>query len=381
MSGNSIAAPVLRHSALLLGILLGLVGVHHFATHGFTQVNLDEAALGPQTTATFGKADGKRVHCLYLKHLEGCLQDHAEHGAGRPVTLWLGNSQLHAINQFHPGEETAAPELHRRLFDDGRYLLTASQPNANLQEHYLLFAYLLTKVPVRQLVLPLVFDDLRETGIRPDIGGALDDPDTQALLSRSATGNRLLREHASRDNLGNEVAALEETVQESVETYLSTALADIWPAWDRRNRVRGELFNEAYKTRNRVFGIKASSIRRMIPGRYAANMEALDDILALARSQGVSVALYIAPLRDDVAPPYDIAAYSEFKRNAALIGGVSFHDLEGIVPASLWGAKDSTTGAAEAEIDFMHFQAGGHRIFADAVEAIILELPGGTADR
>ena len=381
MSGSSIAAPALRHSALVLGVLLGLFAVQHFATHGFTQVNLDEAALGPQTTATFGTADGRQVHCLYLKQLEGCLRDYAEHGKALPVTLWLGNSQLHAINQFHPGEETAAPELHRRLIARGRYLLTASQPNANLQEHYLLFAHLLTKVPLRQLVLPLVFDDLRETGIRPDLQAALDDPDTRELLSLSATGNRLLSEHASKDNLGNEVAALEETVQESVETFLSTTLAGVWPAWDNRNRVRGELFNEAYKTRNRVFGIKASSIRRMIPGRYSANMQALDAILDLAAARGVNVALYIAPLRDDVAPPYETTAYNGFKQQAAQIAGVAFHDLEGIVPASLWGRKDSTTGAGEAEIDFMHFQAGGHRILADAIEGIVLEQPVGTADR
>lgn len=377
MSGSSIAAPALRHSALVVGVLLGLFAIHHFATHGFTQVNLDEAALGPQTTATFGKADGRHVHCLYLKQLEGCLRDYAEHGEELPIALWLGNSQLHAINQFHPGEETAAPEVHRRLFSKGRYLLTASQPNANLQEHYLLFAHLLTKIPIKQLVLPLVFDDLRETGIRPDLQAALDDPDTRELLSLSATGDRLLSEHASKDNLGNEVAALEETVQENVETFLSTTLAGIWPAWDRRSRVRGELFNEAYKTRNWVFGIKASSIRRMIPGRYSANMDALGAILELAKAHGVSVALYIAPLRDDVAPPYDIAAYDRFRQQAAQITGVAFQDLAGIVPASLWGKKDSTTGDGEAEIDFMHFQAGGHRIFADAIERILLEQPVG----
>ncbi len=54
-----------------------------------------------------------------------------------PVTLWLGNSQIHAINRFSPGEETASPELHRLFFRLNHYFLTFSQANANLQEHYL----------------------------------------------------------------------------------------------------------------------------------------------------------------------------------------------------------------------------------------------------
>ena len=37
-------------------------------------------------------------------------------------------------------------------------IITFSQPNANLQEHYVLFEYLRHRLPVRTLILPLVFD-------------------------------------------------------------------------------------------------------------------------------------------------------------------------------------------------------------------------------
>ena len=85
--------------------------------------------------------------------------------------------------------------------------------------------------------------------------------------------------------------------------------------------------------------------------------------------------LYIVPIRNDVQIPYDLMQYNSFKEEAGAIANeysnVMFKNLEGLVPAKLWGTKASTTIGEEEEVDFMHFQAGGHQILADS---ILLEL-------
>ena len=42
-------------------------------------------------------------------------------------------------------------------------------------------------------------------------------------------------------------------------------------------------------------------------------------------------------------------------------------DLESIVPSYFWGSKDSTSLDKEQELDFMHFQGGGHKLLADSI--------------
>jgi hypothetical protein len=37
------------------------------------------------------------------------------------------------------------------------------------------------------------------------------------------------------------------------------------------------------------------------------------------------------------------------------------------VPAHFWASKDGTRLSEQAEIDFMHFQAGGHTLLANEV--------------
>ena len=80
--------------------------------------------------------------------------------------------------------------------------------------------------------------------------------------------------------------------------------------------------------------------------------------------------LYIVPLRNDVAIPYDLRQYEKFKSEveAAAHGDhVKFIDAGDLVPAEFWGTKNSTTIGSEQELDFMHFQASGHILLTDKI--------------
>ena len=112
----------------------------------------------------------------------------------------------------------------------------------------------------------------------------------------------------------------------------------------------------------------------MIPGRRDSNLAALRALLEEARAHEVRPLLYIAPLRDDVKPPYVMSEYSGFKRDVAAIAGdydVAFHDLQKLVPARFWGKQVATRLGDSAEIDFMHFQAAGHSLLAERLANLV----------
>lgn len=86
--------------------------------------------------------------------------------------------------------------------------------------------------------------------------------------------------------------------------------------------------------------------------------------------------LYVVPLRNDVDIPYDGTEYTRFKsslENLAVKEGALFSNLEGLVPGELWGTKAGTSLNEEAELDFMHFQAGGHGLLAETLEHLVVE--------
>ena len=364
---------------LFIGFIASIIILNYFSPNDSeNKINFDELALGKDTMLYAAQVDNTQVHCHDLEDASHCIDGYNKisKDINNDVVLWLGNSQLHSINQMKPGDETAAPILHRSIIDLQKYFMTFSQPNANLQEHYVLFNYLASKAPISTLVLPVVFDDMRETGIRKSISGAFKDQYVVNELKKTSIGKKLLSNYDDQDMIGNDMAALEETVQERVEIFLDTKLGLYWQTWKERPSLRGSFFyGFLYNTRNWLFNINPSSIRKVIPGRYIANTQALHAILKTAQEKNINVLLYIVPIRNDIQIPYDLVQYASFKEEIGIVANkynnVMFKNLEGLVPAKLWGAKDSTTIGKEVEVDFMHFQAGGHQILADS---ILLEL-------
>jgi hypothetical protein len=356
---------------LLLGIVLGIVLLYQVLPPNKEKIKFENFALGKESTVVLGHVDGAKVHCHDLEDFDQCLAGYKRRGFELPVTLWLGNSQVHAINQYSVGEETAVPRLHRRFQEQDQYFLTLSQPNASLQEHLLLFSYLLKQIPINTLVLPVVFDDMREDGIRTSLAAALKDQNTSEILRTTSIGKSLIANHGDQDAAGNDMAALEDTVQERSEKWLNGVLEKIWPLWAKRPTLRGNFLSSLYLLRNWALGIDPTSTRKMIPGRYAKNRDAFEAILDLAGKVGINVLVYVVPLRNDVKVPYDPDEYVFFKAEISTMAGrgnVRFVNLEGLVPSELWGSKAATTlGGRRQELDFMHFQAGGHRLLAEVL--------------
>ena len=293
--------------------------------------------------AGYAVIDGAKVHCKGVKDAHDCVAPALK---AQSRYVWLGNSQIHAINQRQPSDRNAPEILHRSMQKSLGYLVTFSEPNANLQEHLTLFAYLLPRLKPNGLILPVVFDDFRETGIRADIMPALQDKETQHNLSAFEIGMKLIGE-ASQTTDNAEFAGIASTLQERSERALSDWLGDHWALWAARSEARGQTLLFLYRLRNNVFGINPSSKRKVIAGRYNRNWAALEAILSLAEKHSVSVLVYVPPLRRDVPIPYDEGEYAAFKRRIfqelATKPNVRVSDLEGVVEDSLWGTKAATT--------------------------------------
>ncbi len=358
---------------LAIGALIAvLVLSYHYAR---TDTEFEDLALGTQTQTSIAIVDGDRIHCLGLgADAEECVAGARERARPGGEVLWLGNSQLHAINQLAEGDHTAPYYAHLALRQSERDLVAFSLPNASLQELYVLAEHLRHELPVRAIVLPAVFDDVRETGIRHRLEPAFESEATLTALRGTDTGRRLIRarEDARRAEAAgvDAVGPLTATTQEITESALNGWLEEHSAVWAARAEARGQLFTALYRFRNWIFRIDAQTVRPIIPARYTDNMRALADLLAQARAAGIRSVVYLAPLRDDVPPPYDPGEYQRFRDEVRALceeHAATYVDLEHLVPAELWGLKDATTIGGEPELDFMHFQGEGHRLVADAI--------------
>jgi hypothetical protein len=366
-------------AALILGAGLSFLGLSHFFAPA--QTNFETAAaMGAQTTDTFGVVDGFLIHCFGSRNAQRCLDGQGTR-APKSAALWLGNSQVHAVNQLQPGQVNAAPLLFSSLRVQDLDLLTFSLPNANLQEHYVMFEYLRQRMPLKVLILPVCFDDMREEGIRsPDVSDFAKDPETVDALSGSDIGRHIIKTinaNNSSDidsNIANETNGIAGTIQERVEKNLNDWLGQHSRLWQTRPEIRGWLFYSVlYPFRNSMLGIKPSTARKMIRGRYSNNRAALEETLRSAGAAGTKVALYIVPLRGGNKIPYDPVEYASFKLDVQSLAhryGATFQNMENLVPDAAWGTKGSTSLAGDEEVDYMHFSYAGHQILAEALHRL-----------
>ena len=355
---------------LLGGLLIGTLVLYFFTTDKKI-TKFDQLALDEDVSVQFGVVNNYKIHCTDLTDINECLTSYKINGNNLPVTIWLGNSQLHSINQFKPGDETSSIKLHRNLKRNNQFLITLSQPNANLQEHLLLALYLVKKLPVEKIILPVVFDDMRENNIRKDIENIFEDDEAKDFITNSSkTANNLYQNYLRAKNNYSNYEKNNSSFQKKSEIILNKNLSQIWSLWSDREYLRGRIYNFLYRFRNFVFRIDPLTIRNMIPGHYLNNFNALKDIIFVSNKNSIKTFIYIAPIRSDLKIPYNLKEYNKFKyeiKNLSKKNNINFRNFEKIVPNNSWGNKDSTTLSKKKEIDFMHFKSVGHELLADAI--------------
>jgi hypothetical protein len=358
--------PELRSSiklrCALAGAAVGLIATALLVPKAAT--NAEVSLLAPGTSTLFERVDGNLIHCRDQRDADACVNGFQQRG-NHSVTLLLGNSQLHAINQLKPDEAATSSRLFHALQPRGTDVITFSYGNANIQEHAVLFAYLIGALPVRALALALVFDDTREDGVRSDVAVFADRPEVAKVLAQYAIGRDIMRTSAPAET--TTATPTGASMQGHVEESINARLEQLVPPWRNRGEMRYQIFKNLRSFRNLAFGITPSTTRRIIPAVYGNNLAALEMILDVAKSRGIGVLTYVAPIRNDIPLPYASSEYLAFKARARSLAerySARFEDYENLVPAQYWGLKDSTTLSSQLELDFMHFTSNGHAILA-----------------
>jgi hypothetical protein len=349
---------------LLAGLVIAAVALPFYNRHA----DVENFALESSSRAPLGKWNGVNFTAYLVKDIKAVISRHQ----GKRSTpshcepldiLWLGNSQLHLVNQFRQGDQIAPYWMRGGLScPEVSVPFGFSLANANLQEQYVLATYAVSRLPVRLILLELCFDDMREDGLRTDFSDFLDPADLKRLTGNPA-GHEIM---AAAQSAWHQRARADEnkqdvTTQALVEDWLNDALADVWPLWRERAQQRGQVMLDLYFMRNAALGIKPTTVRKMIAPRYARNMGALRQLLVDARRDGVKVIAYIAPLRQDVPMPYNPDQYQAWKNAISMMAetyGAELLNLETAVPPQFWGSNRGD------DIDFMHFRGEGHRIMA-----------------
>ncbi len=359
------------NKSFLLGVLTSLI-VLMAITNYVNNLNkkFDELALGAETQVKFARHNGVSIHCN-SEDMGDCLEGYHGSLAAKNLFLWLGNSQLHAVNQLKSGEKTGSKILAESLLDTTQnYPITISDPNASLQEHLIIFIKVNEYYPVDTLILPLVFDDTRDVSLRPSISPMLEDDSVSEVLKATDHGKSILHAYTSTKEIPSLESEVVVTTQELVENAVNAELENVSSFWGSRGNIRAFIFSLSYNFRNSLLGINASTTRPKIPAAYKRNMGSLRLLLQYAKENNIQVLSYVAPIRGDVKIPYDPTEYSDFKseaENMAIEFGASFENYEDVVPGELWGYKESTNLSGEPELDFMHFQAAGHAILSKTI--------------
>jgi hypothetical protein len=342
----------------------------------------EELALGQDNTAYFAQDNGYNFHCgdfLYFP-IPDCVQDfNAIASPAKQAYLLMGNSQLHGINQPELGLSSTSEILYGyfKERDSNKNFLTFSMPNMNMQEQFLLFEYAQMTLPLEKLLLAVSFDNTRETGIREGLLDALEEPEIKSNLKTSESGQKILDSYGDTSIEDLDLPALKDTPQKSVEFWLNSRLSSFWNTWEARGSLRAISLIKLYQFRNYIFGIDSSSTRKKIPARYDANLLALKELLARAKTLEIDIVLYSAPIRGDAKLPYDLKEYQDFKLDLQALTvehDFTFVDLQQLVPAQYWGEVDSLNSTSGSkEIDFMHFQGFGHQILGDHLKDLLIE--------
>jgi hypothetical protein len=332
-----------------------------------TNVNYeDPSTFGAKTTLVFDNTSKEYFHCQDFRDIDKCLV----YSKGKGIYLWLGNSQLHSINQYEIGEKTATSIVFNSLKADNLNLIAITQPNSNFQEQLIILNLLISKkIKMYRLILPIVFDDMRESSIRDSLSIYMNNGDINHEFISSELGLEILKKINIID--ASLASSLTNTNQNYLENYINSILNECCYVWRIRGDVRSSIYTALYKFRNFIFQITPSTERKIIKTSYVDNLKALNEIINICNINKIKIIGYVAPIRNDIKIPYNANEYHDFKveiRKIILANpGNQFLNLENIVPEKYWGQKDSTGIHGDSEIDFMHFSSQGHKLLAEKI--------------
>lgn len=315
----------------------------------FGKINrkFDELALGTENVIVINKIHNHEFLCSSADNIFNCIEFLRSKDFKKKI-LWIGNSQLNAVNQGTFNSKIAPYLVSEYFYKKNIGVIVFAAPNISFQEYSEVIKYLLSNIDLDYIILPLVFDDTRENDIR----------------------NNLI---TKKQDLILDKITLQEITEKKIINFLDKNINWI----QIRSQTQGFIYEFLYRFRNYVFNISPVTVRKSIEPIYEKNISSLNEVLKKLENNKTETILYVAPIRNDIKIPYDIQEYSQFKNkveNLAKDFSANFYNLENIIPGNFWGTKIGTKLGVENEYDFMHFKEEGHSILANEMIKILEKI-------
>ncbi len=365
--------------SILVGFLLSIC-LFSLLSLAFSDFRADARGLGMNTVSVVANYKGHQVSDLWEpRHpLMETFEYYRDNGYS--IALWVGNSQLHAINRISDNDKLAV-EWANRISDarnDSLVYLQVSIPNASMNDF---LAYYLSfreqgYIP-DYFIAPITFDDLRETRITRWIiqhipalsdemriaGGqpvSVIEDSLKALASLEANSNPVER---------NPTAG---TPQEKLEMALIDILENHWDGFRNRGNVISAITFHIRTLWLRLQRILQPEIPRAEPIPRALRDRSFDTITALAsciQADGSQLFLYQPPHRPNEPVFYyqrdEYDSFYETLKTWCDSNQVLYSSFESLVPEEYWGYTN------EGYPDVFHFQGYGHQLLGREVDSTL----------
>ena len=360
----------LKKYQLLISLFFSIFVVSFFSFY----INKFELAPGMvgETIDVYAKnSANQRIHAINLD--EQTLDDILKSlDVKKQNVFHIGNSQSQSVNQLKDGQ-TNLIGITSNLIEEKYNFFAHTMPNMGLMEYWLVLNYWNSKVKLDYLVVPVFFDDMRESEIRSDFISKIIEDNFQIPFNDTISQKINLNVSSEFSEIDTE----NEMFGKTVERHLNNLLSDNIFFWDIRVRMKQLVYVSLYNLRNTIFNIKPTSKRKMLKSAYINNIKTLNLIIRYCHFNNIKLHIYIPPIRNDYEIPYDLEEYGLFKsflKNICNKEGVGFSNFENIIPNQFWGLKNSTNINSDLELDFMHFQYDGHKILSDSIAKKILNI-------
>lgn len=365
----------MKHIVPLSSIILGIIPFF-FMSYYFGSFDPNKEGLGQNTTSHYAKFNNRKISGIsseidsVIYYMKKDKQKTALHDNG----LWIGNSQLHAINFFESGDLLAVEYTNLKLekSKNNTTIYQFSAPHLNIIEELIYISEINEQsIKIKYLILPITFRSFHFRTIRDE----LKELSLGINNIRKITMDEQLNSIYNFERINTQKSYTEEnkTWQNQSEENINYVLSKYIPLYSNRENTKSYINFLPLKTLN---NLKDKSKDSKITGKEDVinlNKKALSTILEYTKQMDIKVILYQVPHPQDSSYFfYDKIAYNIFFTNMRNLvsnyNNVTFLDLSKIASINLFGVNN------DGYKDVYHFRSEGHKLLGDTIAATINQL-------
>lgn len=362
----------MRHIAPITTVLLGLC-LFIIASYLSGSFKADEVGLGRNTTSHIGRFEGKKLSAISdnLDSVIWYIKNETKINESAKTAVWFGNSQLHSINYYQPGNKLAVEYVNLKLKNSGSNItpFQFSSPHLNFIEELLYLSELASNnINPQVLIIPITYRSFHFSTIRAELKNLsgykqiekiIINPDLQKIYSYE-------KESDERGKLSSK----EKTWQDKSEEAINACLTTIFPIYAFRENTKSFISFFPLQAIH-FFSDKTKDLN--VKGKdetVLLNKSALAELLNYSKQKNIKVLLYQVPHPQDPAFFfYNKEAYHTFfndiRQLSSKYSNVTFLNLSESIPLDLWGTSN------DGYKDTYHFKDKGHQILGDTIATTI----------